>query len=192
VVRGRGGFVVSLESGSPIESALVIAAVGAAPNVAWLESSGLPLSNGVDVDENLIAAQDVYAIGDVARFRYHGVGGLETARIEHWQNAGDHATALATSLVQGTPVNLQSLVSYFWSDQYGKKIQMLGHPSPSDDVEIVEGATDAGRWLALYARGGVVTGALALSHPRALMLCRSLIADEVSLDTALALRPWAR
>ena len=30
------------------------------------------------------------------------------------------------------------MVPYFWSDQYGKKIQMLGHPEPTDEVVLVQ------------------------------------------------------
>ena len=30
---------------------------------------------------------------------------------------------------------------YFWSDQIGKKIQLLGHPHPTDEVTLVTGAS---------------------------------------------------
>ncbi len=49
------------------------------------------------------------------------------------------------------------VIPYFWSDQYGKKIQMLGHPRPDDDVVKVKD-TGEGQWLGLYSRSGVVIG----------------------------------
>ena len=82
------------------------------------------------------------------------------------------------------------MVPYFWSDQYGKKIQLLGHPHPSDDVALVSGTPEEGKWLALFSRDGVVTGIIALSQPRALMLSRELLTAPTTLDDALGLKPW--
>ena len=44
------------------------------------------------------------------------------------------------------------MVPYFWSDQYGKKIQMLGHPRPDDDVVRVTGTPEEGKWVASVSR----------------------------------------
>lgn len=64
------------------------------------------------------------------------------------------------------------MVPYFWSDQYGKKIQMLGHPHPSDDVVLV-------------------SGVVALSHPRGLALAKPLLESPTTLDDALNRSPWS-
>jgi hypothetical protein len=80
---------------------------------------------------------------------------------------------------------------YFWSDQYGKKIQMLGHPHPDDEVVLVSGSEEDLKWLALYVRASVVTAVLALSQPRGLALARVLLDDVTTIDAALALAPWA-
>ena len=82
------------------------------------------------------------------------------------------------------------LIPYFWSDQYGKKIQMLGHPSALDDVARVKDAGEH-QWLALYTHEGVVTGLVALGQPRALMLSKPLLERETTLEQALDLAPWA-
>ena len=52
---------------------------------------------------------------------------------------------------------------------------MLGHPRPSDEVTIVSGSPDDGKWLAHYRRHGVVTGVVALNNARELMLSRPLL-----------------
>jgi NADPH-dependent 2,4-dienoyl-CoA reductase/sulfur reductase-like enzyme len=109
-------------------------------------------------------------------------------RIEHWQVAADHAGALARHWMTGE--ESPRLIPYFWSDQYGKKIQMLGHPSALDDVVRVKDAGE-GQWLALYSHDGVVTGLVALGQPRALMLSKPLLERETTLEQALALAPWA-
>jgi len=124
-----------------------------------------------------MATATVGAMGDVARFRWRHDPFDEEVRIEHWQVAVDHAAAMAVTLVHGSARPLD-LVPYFWSDQYGKKIQVLGHPAPDDAVTRV--LDDGNRWLAVFSRGGVVSGLLALSYPRAL----------ITLDQALARAPW--
>jgi hypothetical protein len=83
-----------------------------------------------------------------------------------------------------------TLIPYFWSEQYGKKIQLLGHPRPDDEVERVKD-TGEGQWLGVYSRAGVVTGLVALNQPRALMLSKPLLEQLTSLDDALEKAPWA-
>jgi hypothetical protein len=76
-------------------------------------------------------------------------------------------------------------VPYFWSDQYGEKIQVLGHPSPDDEVVVVDGALDE-RFVALYRRGEALSGVAALSRPRQLISYRALLAAGASFDEGLA------
>jgi len=67
---------------------------------------------------------------------------------------------------------------------------MLGHPRGTDRAEIVSGSVEEGKWLALYSRDGVVSGAVSLSQPRALMLSKVLLEERTSLEDALARAPW--
>lgn len=189
VVVVEDGLVVLMDDGSSLAAGAVIAGVGALVNDEWLATSGLTIDNGVVVDENLLATERIGAIGDVARFMWRNPLGEELVRIEHWQVANDHAAHLARYWMTGTSPDA-TLVPYFWSDQYGKKIQMLGHPRPSDEVVMVAGGLEDAKWLALYSREGVVTGVVALSQPRALMLSKRLLDETTSLDEALAQEPW--
>jgi 3-phenylpropionate/trans-cinnamate dioxygenase ferredoxin reductase subunit len=189
VTREGDGFLVRLADGDQLAARAVVVSVGAVVNVEWLATSGLDIDNGVVVDEQLMAAPHVAAIGDVARFMWRGVLGEELIRVEHWQVANDHAMMLAHEWVTGV-VASAPLVPYFWSDQYAKKIQMLGHVRASDDVVRVVGGPDEGKWLALYSRDGVVNGIVALGQPRALMLTRHFLEAPTSLERALELAPW--
>jgi 3-phenylpropionate/trans-cinnamate dioxygenase ferredoxin reductase component len=80
-------------------------------------------------------------------------------------------------------------VPYFWSDQYGLRIQMLGRPAPTDEVEVVDGSLEAedGKFVALYGRDGRLTAALAVSRPRLLMGFRPLLVAGASFDEARSL-----
>ena len=188
VVPRASGWRVELAEGD-LDVDLVVAGIGADPNVEWLAGSGLEIDRGVVVDEQLEASEGVAAVGDVARFAWAGPLGLERIRVEHWQVAADHALALASWWTgRGAPA---PLVPYFWSDQYGTKIQLLGHPHADDEVDLVLGQPTDDRWLALYHRGGRVSGAVARRHPRALMLARPLVEVGTPLDEALRAAPWA-
>jgi NADPH-dependent 2,4-dienoyl-CoA reductase/sulfur reductase-like enzyme len=189
VERGDEGFAVRFEDGSQLRADAVVVGAGALANFEWLEGSGLTLDNGVVVDENLLARESIAAIGDVARFSWPNVMGEELVRIEHWEVANVHANALAHYWMTGEG-GRALMVPYFWSDQYGKKIQMLGHPRADDDVVRVSGSPDEGKWLALFSRGGVVTGIVALSQPRALMLSKHLLESPSTLELALEDAPW--
>ena len=184
-IRDVSNGSVIFADGSTLDVAAVILGVGAEVNTEWLQTSGLSLDGGVVVDENLLATPTIAAIGDVAKFPFKG----ELTRIEHWQVATDHAAALSMHWAKGEKA--PDMVPYFWSDQYGKKIQMLGHPHPSDDIVKVAGSDEEGKWLALYSRAGVVTGILSLSQPRWLMVSKVLLDEETTLSQAVQMQPWA-
>jgi NADPH-dependent 2,4-dienoyl-CoA reductase/sulfur reductase-like enzyme len=181
-------FTVDFHAAPSLEARAVVAAIGSALDLQWLEGSGLPLDNGIVVDENLEAAPRVAALGDVARFVHTSGLDREHIRVEHWQVAADHAWHLAHRWMDepATPA-----VPYFWSDQYGKKIQMLGHPRPDDEVVMVSGSADEMKWLSLYVRDNMVTGILALSNPRGLATAKILLDTLTTVDEARALAPWA-
>lgn len=191
VERDADEFVIRFDDVDDLRAALVVVGAGALPNFEWLEGSGLTLDHGVVVDENLLAREHIAAIGDVARFSWPNIMGEELVRIEHWEVANVHANALAHYWMTGEGA-AALMVPYFWSDQYGKKIQMLGHARPDDDVVRVSGSPEEGKWLALYSRGGVVTGIVTLSQPRALMLSKHLLESPSTLEGALSDAPWTR
>ena len=191
VERDADEFVIRFDDVDELRAALVVVGAGALPNFEWLEGSGLTLDNGVVVDENLLARERIAAIGDVARFSWPNIMGEELVRIEHWEVANVHANALAHYWMTGEGA-AALMVPYFWSDQYGQKIQMLGHARPDDDVVRVSGSPEEGKWLALYSRGGVVTGIVTLSQPRALMLSKHLLESPSTLEGALSDAPWTR
>lgn len=180
---------VLLEDGSAVDTDLVVVGVGVDPATAWLEGTGLEIANGVVCDSTCTAAPGVVAAGDLARWHNPLYGG--SMRVEHWTNAGDQAAAAVRSLLAyaagGEPEPF-SPVPYFWSDQYGLKIQYVGACSPDDEVVVVDGSTDDRRFVAIYGRGGRIVAALAIGRPRLLMAYRRLIAGRTTWDDALAYR----
>jgi NADPH-dependent 2,4-dienoyl-CoA reductase/sulfur reductase-like enzyme len=184
---GAAAGWVGIEGAEPVPADLIVVGIGVTPSTGWLEDSGLNVDNGVVCDEHLFAAPGVVAAGDVARFRWLGAGHDESVRIEHWQMAVDHGAQAAKALLGG-PHNAPVLdtVPYFWSDQWGKKIQVIGHPSADDSAELVLPPDDEGRFLVLYHEGSFLTGVLAVSKPRQLMAFRALLHRGATIDDALA------
>jgi hypothetical protein len=54
----------------------------------------------------------------------------------------------------------------------------------------VTGSPEEGKWLALFHRSGVITGAVSLNQPRGLILARPLVSEHANIGEALELKPW--
>lgn len=193
-VRPGPAAAVVLASGEVVPADVVVVGVGVIPSTEWLAGSGLDVADGVRCDEALFAADGVVAAGDVARWRWRHHDEHEEVRIEHWEVAAQMGAAAARSLLAGRAAAAAfDPVPYFWSDQYGKKIQVLGRPDPADDVAVVEGTLDAtgnagtddaGRFVVLYGRRGRLSAVLGVSRPRQVMAFRRLLVEGASFDEA--------
>ncbi|HTZ10089.1 MAG TPA: FAD-dependent oxidoreductase [Acidimicrobiales bacterium] len=179
---------VRLEDGRTLDADVVVVGIGVVPTTAWLQGSGLEVADGVVAGPTLHCAPHVVAAGDVARWFDRSVDAL--IRIEHWTNAAEQGAMAARNLLAGPEASQDYVpVPYVWSDQYDVKIQIIGHPGPDDDVVVVDGAIEEGRFVALYGRAGRLTAALGFSRPRQLMGYRPLLEQGASFDEALARRP---
>ena len=174
---------VRLSDGSEIPADVVVVGIGVLPNTEWLDGSGLQLDNGIVCDETLLAAPGVTAAGDVARWPNRRFSG-ELMRVEHWDNAIEQGIAAARRLMAGDSGQAKPFepVPWFWSDQFDRKIQLAGVPSPQGQMEVVAGSLAERRFAALYERDGKVCGVLGMNNPRLVMKLRQLVADQV---------PWA-
>jgi 3-phenylpropionate/trans-cinnamate dioxygenase ferredoxin reductase subunit len=177
---------VRLGGGHRVPTDLVVVGIGVVPETGWLASSGLAIDNGVVCDATLAtAAPGVVAAGDVAR--WPNVLFAETMRIEHWTNALEQGAAAARRLLGGSDYTQPfATVPYVWSDQYATKIQMVGRIKPGDEVAVVHGSIEEGKFVAVTGRAGRLVGALAFNEPRKLLGWRRPIEAGVSWSEALA------
>lgn len=177
---------VELSDGSTIEADIFVVGIGVVPTTQWLQDSGLTLDNGIVCDKGLFCADGIVSSGDIARWPWDHDGEKEMVRIEHWQVAAEEGVAAARNLMLGrsdaVPFNP---VPYFWSDQFGIRIQVLGRPHPDDEVHVVDGAIEDGKFLAIYGRGGRLRAGVAISKPRQLMGFRPLLQQGSSWKQAL-------
>ena len=159
-------------------------AVGVVPATAWLESSGLTIDNGVVCDATCLAAPDVVAAGDVARWPNELFDG-QPMRVEHWTNATEQGVHAARRLLGDTTPFAP--VPFVWSDQYDRKIQVVGMISGDAELHVAHGTLEERQFVALFGVGGRLVGALGFNRPRFVMQYRRLIAERGTWDDALQL-----
>jgi NADPH-dependent 2,4-dienoyl-CoA reductase/sulfur reductase-like enzyme len=182
---GPDPVVVCLDDGVRIPADVVVVGIGVSPSVGWLDGSDLAVENGVVCDGSLFAGDRVVAAGDVANWVRPSTG--RPARVEHWTNAAEGGAAAGRNLLAGSAAATPyDPVPFFWSDQYGAKIQMIGLPDADDEVVVVSGSGTEGKMVALYRSGERLSGVLSISQPAKLMGYRPLLAAGASFDEALA------
>ncbi len=186
ITGSEGALTVELDDGATLHAAVVVAGVGAVPNVGWLAGSDVPIDDGVVCDEYLRVegVPAVYACGDVARFPHAGLG--RAVRAEHWTNAVDQARCVARNIVHsGNPTPYRPS-DYAWSDQYDSKLQVVGSPAAAAREETLgDLLAERPQAATLYADArGALCGAAVLNWPKALVLCRRLVAEGADLAAA--------
>lgn len=156
---------VELDDGSVLPADVVVTGIGVVPNTEWLDGAGLTVANGVCTDEGMVSdLPNVVAVGDVAR--YTSGGGAH--RHEHWTSAGEQAGVAAANLLAGRTTATFRPSGYFWSDQYGRTLQLAGHPGPGDRVEVVDGDVGSRAFAARYTdASGATTAVFGMGSPKA-------------------------
>ncbi|WP_300016587.1 FAD-dependent oxidoreductase [Pseudonocardia sp.] len=175
---------VVLADGRRLPADTVVVGIGVTPGTGWLAGSELRIRDGVLVNEFLAATADrtVFALGDVARWYDRHLG--RHVRVEHWTNAVEGAGIVAHNIVHpGTP-RVHDAIPYFWSDQHGTRVELVGRVNPQWEIAVVEG--DAGRRAVLYHDGIWVHAALTMNWPRALALVRRGLATELEVAAVQA------
>ena len=173
VQRALGGDRVErllLADGSGVDCDLVLVGIGTQPATAWLAGSGLGTA-GVEVDAaGRTGLPGVFAAGDAAIPFDHRFGAH--ARTEHWDAAAWQGAAAAKMMLGENP-GPPPLPS-FWSDQYGVRIQCVGHPHHGEAVAL-EGDPAGRDFEAVFVRGGAPIAGMTVGRPRSIPALRKRI-----------------
>jgi 3-phenylpropionate/trans-cinnamate dioxygenase ferredoxin reductase subunit len=176
-LQTAGGRVVGvrLSSGEVLPAEVVVVGIGVHPNTGWLAGSGITLGDGVVCDAGGVTdLPHVVAVGDVARVERPDLG--RSLRMEHWTATSTQPRVAVRNLLAGTTVEHHTDLPYFWSDQYGVRIQFAGSTRADDTVRVVDGDVDSRCFLAQYERDGQPVAVLALNQPRAFGRARRQLA----------------
>ncbi len=184
-----------LSDGSAVEAEVAVVALGAVRNTEWLGESCLavgPYGVACDagcraIDVNFVVTDDLFVAGDVARFP-HPLYRQQFLTLEHWGNAVEQAATAAHNMVCAAPRRRPHLkVPEFWSSQFGVNIKSVGVPSAADEVMIVQGSLEEGRFIAAYGKDGQIVAAVSFDQGRWLEFYERLIeqAAEFPLDMTI-------
>jgi 3-phenylpropionate/trans-cinnamate dioxygenase ferredoxin reductase subunit len=187
-----GRMRVECDDGRTEEVDLVVAGIGLVPNDGLARAAGLAVDGGVLVDAHCRTSDPfVYAAGDVAVVPVGGTG--IRVRLESWQNAQDQGICAARNAV-GVEAIYDPL-PWFWSDQHGFTMQILGFPLQGERC-VVRGDLQ-GAFTAFFLTGPRVVAAVACDAPRDARAARRLIErrivvrEEELADPAISLAAMA-
>lgn len=179
------GAVLSDGSEHPVD--MVIAGIGITPATALAEAAGLVVENGITVDAyGRTSDPSIWAAGDCACLPYKG----RRIRLESVQNAIDQAEAVARNVLGAGEEYVPQ--PWFWSDQYGVKLQIAGLNTGYDRVVVRDGGVARSHW---YYAGDTLLAVDAMNDPRGYMVGKRLIeagksaAPEVVADADQDLKP---
>ena len=164
---------VRLQSGETISADLVVVGFGVTPSTSCAD--GLPLASdgGILVDAHLRAAPNLYAAGDIARFPHRGDGA--PIRVEHWRVAQQHGRVAALNMLGQNMV--YDAVPVFWTIQYMKRLDYVGHAGEWDEI-IVHGDLRDLDFLAYYVKDGVVLAAAGMGRDTDTAALIALFTDQ--------------
>ena len=151
---------VHLKDGTVLEADLVIEGVGVSPATEYLKDNSaitLEKDGSLKTDESFAVAglKDVYAIGDIATYPYHGPGGDgKPVRIEHW-NVAQNAGRSVAALINDPSAPPKPFIPVFWS-ALGSQLRYCGNTANGYDDVLLHGKPDEGSFVAYYTSGETV------------------------------------
>jgi 3-phenylpropionate/trans-cinnamate dioxygenase ferredoxin reductase subunit len=176
---------IVLADGRKIQGDVIIAGVGAVPEIQLAQDADLDIDNGIACNSHMQTSDpDIYASGDCCSFPHPLFGGRRM-RLEAWRSAQDQAAVAAENMVGGNKV--YEAVPWFWSDQYDLNLQIAGVPSDGTSQtirQVKEGAfivfhiDDEGR---LAGASGIGPGN---SIARDVRMAEMLIGKRAKIDPA--------
>nr|WP_294505741.1 FAD-dependent oxidoreductase [uncultured Rhodopila sp.] len=152
---------VALKSGEKLKADLIVAGLGVRPVTDYADGIDRNDDGSINVDATLQAAQALFAAGDIARFPLSGDG--EPIRVEHWRVAEQQGRVAALNML-GRGVRYDS-VPVFWTIQYLKRLDYIGHATDWDDI-VVHGDLEKPELLAYYVKDGHVVAAVGLDRDK--------------------------
>ena len=162
--------------------------IGAVPETSLAHAAGLDVGNGILVDAGMVTSDPcILAIGDCTSFEYHG----HRLRLESVQNANDQGKVAAATLL-GQPAAYRP-TPFFWSDQGGMRLQMVGLWRQGLAAVRRQGTAAASlSWF--HYDGPALVAVESVNAPVDHMMARKLLEKDVSptpqqaADSAFALR----
>ena len=136
VMREQDSIAVAIAGGRKELFGVAVVAIGLVPNDTLARQAGLACQSGILTSgAGGTNDPDIFAVGDVARLHHDGLG--QTIRFESWRNAVTQGRLAARALCGRALPYTEA--PWFWSEQFGKLVQIAGMPDPSLQLIDTEG-----------------------------------------------------
>lgn len=180
LLNGDGGIAARLADGTVVRADCGVVGVGTVVDDRWLAGLGIPTAGGLLCDATGLVegTGNVYGVGDIAAWRHPTFG--DRPRIEHWTSATEQAAVVAQRIAGAEITRLADAVPYFWSDQYGLTLQLIGRCDLATSVEVLHDPGAIKGTVAGYFADGALVAVLAFHAPRLLNRYRRLVAAGAS------------
>ncbi|MFD1870922.1 FAD-dependent oxidoreductase [Hymenobacter bucti] len=170
---GEQGHVTGaqLKTGHTLPADAVVLGVGVRPATEFLKDAfTLDKDGGLSVNAQLLAAANVYAAGDIARFPLAATG--QPARIEHWRLAQQHGAVAARNMLG--QLEEFTAAPFFWTQQYGKSLRYAGHAEQWDTI-IYHGEVAKQDFLAFYVQADRITAVAGMGRDADMLYITELL-----------------
>jgi NADPH-dependent 2,4-dienoyl-CoA reductase/sulfur reductase-like enzyme len=172
---------VILKDGTKLEADIVILGVGVAPATEFLKENKvirLEQDGSLKTDENFLVTgvKDVYAIGDIATYPYHGPGGQGNyTRIEHWNVAQNQGRAVAKHIANPS-AKPEFFTPVFWSALTGQ-LRYCGNTVNGWDDLVLQGNPAESKFVAYYCKGDTVVAVASMGKDPAMTKAAELMRE---------------
>jgi 3-phenylpropionate/trans-cinnamate dioxygenase ferredoxin reductase subunit len=176
---------VRTSDGRKVECDFVVVGVGVQPRTELAARAGIPVADGILVDQHLQAgASNVFAAGDVAR-AHHPLYG-QGIRVEHWANALNQGPAAARAMLGG--MDAYDRLPYFFSDQYDVGMEYSGFALSWDRV-VFRGDPASREFIAFWLTGDRVVAGMNVNVWDVNDAIQRLIRERVAVEDRLLADP---
>lgn len=164
---------VVTESGKRITCDALIIGIGVEPNIPF-KNEKFNIARGYIVDQyGETSVPDVFATGDCAMWPYQ----KRYININHWDHAVFHSQVVAKNMVNEEKTAYER-IPYFWSDQFGMRIQYVGHLQEWHST-VLRGDFTNNKFTYFYLdKNETVQAVLVVNEPQNIMSSRRLIASQ--------------
>ncbi|CAQ84444.1 MULTISPECIES: phenylpropionate dioxygenase ferredoxin reductase subunit [Photorhabdus] len=168
-------LVLKLSTGETVIGDIIIYGIGAEFRDKLAVDAGLATHGGIVIDEHCRTSEpDIFAAGDVCLQREPLTGELQ--RRETWENANRQATIAAHAMMELEPP--QPGAPWFWTDQWGINIQMIGNMQA--EKWHIKGDLQSDKAILIGTENEILVGAVAINQGREMRNLRKLLANSMT------------
>jgi apoptosis-inducing factor 3 len=181
IERIDGQLVIKTSSG-PVAADIALVGIGLEPDTMLAAAAGCDVQGGIVVDaEGRTNVPGIWAAGDCAL--HHAEINGRRGRLESWHNAEQQGAAAGRSIA-GAPAEAATQ-PWFWTDQFGFNVQILGVAAPHHSVARTGEDGAAGTvYRTVDPASGKLTSVVAFSSPQAIRAARAELESAAPFDPA--------